>query len=229
MTNAVLPVIAVVLGPTKLLPVLAQLTRFDPDIVHAVIICTPPVGPLEINAVVPDIVMPLGMLNEYDGDVVIVVHVPKDVPLIGHSMTEFEAALTTYAVDPLIPIPKGPLNPEAALVQPVKLVPDIVHPVTVLSFEFVTNIVDPVMAIPYGYAKFGGMAGMAAKPVAEHVYFVFEFNKYVTTVKHLYVTPFVNDDTAMGDKDDWAVVGCRAPVPVAKGLHTVADEAKHCT
>lgn len=143
-----LPVIAVVLGPLKLLPVTAHPTRFDPDIVHAVTICVPPVGPLEINAVDPDTVIPLGMLNEYDGDVVIAEQDPKDVPLMEHCVTEFEPALTMYAVDPMIPIPKGPLRPVPVLAQPVTLVPAIVHPVTELSFELVTNIEDPVMATP---------------------------------------------------------------------------------
>lgn len=146
-----LPVIAVVLGPLKLLPVTAHATRLDPDIVHAVTICVPPVGPLEINAVDPDNVIPLGMLNEYDGDdVVIAEQDPKDVPLMEHCVTAFEPELTMYAVDPAIAIPKGPLKPVPALAQPVTLVPAIVHPVTVLSFALVTNIEDPVMAIPYG-------------------------------------------------------------------------------
>ena len=144
-----LPVIAVVLGPLKLLPVTAHATRFDPDIVHAVRICVCPVGPLEINAVDPDNVIPLGMLNEYDGvDVVIAEQDIKDVPLMEHCVTEFEPELTMYAVDPLIAIPTGPSRPVPVLAQPVTLVPDIVHPVTDLSFKLVTNIEDPVMATP---------------------------------------------------------------------------------
>ena len=45
----------------------------------------------------------------------------------------------------------------------------------------------------------GGTAGVAAYPVAEHVYLVFEFKVYETTVKQLYVTPFDNEDTSMAD------------------------------
>ena len=53
----------VVRGPVKLLPVMAHPVRLGPDIVHDVTICVPPVGPLVMNTVLPEMVIPLGIFH----------------------------------------------------------------------------------------------------------------------------------------------------------------------
>jgi len=61
---------------------------------------------------------------------------------------------------------------------------------------------------------------------SEHVYFVpgHRENRYVTTVKHWYVSPPVKPGTVIARlKSVLGGVGCTAPVPVAVGTHTVAD------
>lgn len=64
---------------------------------HAVIIRVPPVGPLDMNAIVLEIVIPLGILNELDGLVVVIAVQLKLVPLMEHAEMALLAALATYA------------------------------------------------------------------------------------------------------------------------------------
>lgn len=93
---------------------------------------------------------------------------------------------------------------------------------------FGVMVSDWVPAMTPSVLNVGGGCGIAAAAL-EQVYLVSEFNVYVTTEKHWYVTLFVNPETVAALGDEVAVDGCNAPVPVAKGSHDTAELLKHCT